>query len=196
MQPNHSTLDTSDIASRDSVEGSMPRDDAALLARAGRGDQAAYAELYNKYESDLYRFALYLTGGPDVAEELYQETWFRVVKHLGKKPVANFKQWLFTIAANLYRDELRKRKVRRQYADENTGTPYTKPAADSIAIRDALHAAMEKLSDQQRAAFVLVYVQGFKIREAGEILDKPEGTVKSTLYRALELLRAELKEIR
>jgi RNA polymerase sigma-70 factor (ECF subfamily) len=174
----------------------MPRDDAELLARAGRGDPKAYAELYNKYESDLYRFALYLSGGPDVAEELYQETWFRVVKNLGNKPVANFKRWLFTIAANLHRDELRKRKVRRQYADEKTGTPHSRPAADSIAIRKELHAAMEKLTEQQRSAFVLVYVQGFKIREAGEILDKPEGTVKSTLYRALELLRAELRELR
>jgi RNA polymerase sigma factor (sigma-70 family) len=55
---------------------------------------------------------------------------------------------------------------------------------------------MRKLTHQQRTTFVLVYVQGFKIREAGQILGKPEGTIKSTLYRALELLRGELKEFR
>ena len=189
----------------------MPRDDAELLARAGRGDQSTFATLYNEYEADLYRFALYLADGPDAAEELFQETWFRVVKHLGKKPVTNFKQWLFTIATNLYRDELRKRKVRRlvvgsetsedRYGGTRAGdqppvTPQMRPAAEGFAVREALNKAMNKLTYRQRTTFVLVYVEGFKIREAGEILGKPEGTVKSTLYRALEILRNELKEFR
>ena len=189
----------------------MPRDDAELLARAGRGDQSAFARLYNEYEADLYRFALYLADGPDAAEELFQETWFRVVKHLGKKRVTNFKQWLFKIATNLYRDELRKRKVRRLVAGSETSedrygdigadgqppvTPQMRPAAEGFALREALRKAMGKLTYRQRTAFVLVYVEGFKIREAGEILGKPEGTVKSTLYRALEIMRGELKEFR
>jgi RNA polymerase sigma-70 factor (ECF subfamily) len=188
----------------------MPRDDAELLARAGRGDQSAFATLYNDYEADLYRFVLYLADGPDEAEELFQETWFRVVKHLGKKPVTNFKQWLFTIATNYYRDELRKRKVRRlvmgsettedRYggaaAEPTPAIPQTRPEANGFALREALKKAMDKLTHRQRAAFVLVYVEGFKIREAGEILGKPEGTVKSTLYRALEIMRGELREFR
>lgn len=189
----------------------MPRDDAELLARAGRGDQSAFAALYNEYEADLYRFALYLADGPDAAEELFQETWFRVVKHLGKNPVTNFKQWLFTIATNLYRDELRKRKVRRLVAGSETsedrygGTgadepppaaPHSRPVAEGFALREALNKAMKKLTYRQRTTFVLVYVEGFKIREAGDILGKPEGTVKSTLYRALEVLRGELEEFR
>jgi RNA polymerase sigma-70 factor (ECF subfamily) len=189
----------------------MPRDDAELLARAGRGDQSAYATLYNEHESELYQFALYLADGPDAAEELFQETWFRVVKHLGKKPIGNFKQWLFTIAANLYKDDLRKRKIRRVVSDSETTedryggggagiaspqAPHSKPAAEGFALREALGKAMKKLTHQQRTTFVLVYVEGFKIREAGEILGKPEGTVKSTLYRAVEVLRGELKEFR
>jgi len=189
----------------------MPRDDAELLARAGRGDQSAFATLYNEYQADLYRFALYLADGPDAAEELFQETWFRVVKHLGKKPVANFKQWLFTIATNLYRDELRKRKVRRVIAGSETSEdrdggnangdapqaiPQTPPAAEGFVLREALREALNKLTHRQRTAFVLVYMEGFKIREAGDILGKPEGTVKSTLFRALEILRHELKEFR
>jgi RNA polymerase sigma-70 factor (ECF subfamily) len=189
----------------------MPRDDAELLARAGRGDQSAFATLYNEYETDLYRFALYLADGPDAAEELFQETWYRVVKNLGKTPVTNFKQWLFTIATNLYRDELRKRKVRRlvvgsetsedRYGDTGADgrspvTPQLRPAAEGFALREALNEAMKKLTYRQRTIFVLVYVEGFKIREAGEILGKPEGTIKSTLYRALEVLRNELREFR
>jgi len=188
----------------------MPRDEAELVARAGRGDQSAFAALYTMYEADLYRFSYYLADGPDTAEELFQETWFRAVKHLGKKPVANFKGWLFTIATNLYRDELRKRKVRRLFlgrepvdddygetgADGRTAAaPQTTPAA-GFAIREALNKAMKKLTDRQRTIFVLTYVEGFKIREVCEILGKPEGTVKSTLHRALVTLRSELKEFR
>ena len=55
---------------------------------------------------------------------------------------------------------------------------------------------MSKLTERQRTAFLLVYVEGFKIREAGEILGKPEGTIKSTLYRAVETMRVELKEFK
>jgi RNA polymerase sigma-70 factor (ECF subfamily) len=189
----------------------MPRDDAGLLARAGRGDQSAFDALYNEYETDLYRFVLYLADGPDTADELFQETWFRVVKHLGDKPVANFKQWLFTIATNLYRDELRRRKVRRPRAGGETGgdrcgstgaedsqpaAPHARPDAEGFVVREALEKAMNQLTSEQRAVFVLVYVEGFKIREAGEILGKPEGTIKSTLYRAVQTLRKELEEFR
>ena len=132
-----------------------------------------------------------------------------MVKHVGKKPVTNFKQWLFTIATNLYRDDLRKRKIRNFVAGSETTedryggaggrppvTAQTRPAAEGFVIREALNKAVKKLTHRQRAAFVLVYVEGFKIREAGEILGKSEGTVKSTLYRALEILRVELKEFR
>jgi RNA polymerase sigma-70 factor (ECF subfamily) len=209
--PNRSPPQTSDIERSDSVEEYMPRDDAELLARAGWGDQSAFATLYNAYETDLYRFVVYLADGPDTAEELFQDTWLRVVRHLGKKPVVKFKPWLFTIAMNLYRDELRKRKIRRLFMGAGAGdAPYggggsdgppamerhREPAAEGIVVRDALDKAMKKLTPLQRATFVLVHVEGFKIREAAQIIGKPEGSIKSTLHRALKTLRAELKEFR
>lgn len=189
----------------------MPRDDAELLADASRGNQSAFTTLYNRYETDLYRFAFHLAGGPDAAEELFQETWFRAVKYLGKKPVVDFKKWLFAIAVNLYRDELRKRKVRRLFlgresVEEDHGgaetlggtavAPKVRPAAEGFTIREALNKAMKNLTHRQRTIFVLTYVEGFKIREVSEMLGKAEGTVKSTLYRALAILRDELKDFR
>lgn len=189
----------------------MPRDDAELLARAGRGDQSALATLYSRYETDLYRFVFYLAGGPDAAEDLFQDTWYRAVRHMGKKPIADFKKWLFAIATNLYRDEIRKRKVRRlflgrQPVDEIDGAADSEQGlavaailpdgAEGYAIREALAKAMKHLTHRQRTVFVLTYVEGFKIHEVGEILGKPEGTVKSTLHRALVILRGHLKEFR
>jgi len=189
----------------------MPREDAELLAKASRGDQSAFAALYAMYETDLYRFVFHLAGGPEGAEELFQETWLRAVRHLGRRPVLDFKRWLFAIATNLHRDELRKKKIRRLvFSDQPidtddaesgarerpAGVPGTKRPADGFAIRDALRKAMKKLTHRQRTIFVLMYVEGFKIREVSEILGKPEGTVKSTLHRALEILRGELEEFR
>jgi RNA polymerase sigma-70 factor (ECF subfamily) len=189
----------------------MPRDEAELLAEASRGDESAFTALYHMYHSDLYRFASYLADGPEVAEELYQETWLRVVRYLGRKPVVNFRKWLFVIATNLYRDELRKRRVRRLIlgraaVEEDYGDPgdtpggVTVPAvpsgADRFTVREALGEAMKKLTPRQREVFVIVHVEGFKISEAAEIVGRPEGTVKSTLHRAVKTLRREMRPFR
>lgn len=188
----------------------MPRDEAQLLAEASRGDQSAFTALYHMYESDLYRFVCYLAGGPETAEELFQETWLRVVRHLGRKPVISFKKWLFTIATNLYRDELRKRRVRRLFlgrtpvdepAVETTppkpaGIPGTPAGEEGYAVREALAKAMDKLTPGQREVFVLAHVEGFRLQEVAELLGRPEGTVKSTLHRAVLTLRRELGEFR
>lgn len=187
----------------------MPRDDADLLALASQGDQAAFARLYSMYETDLYRFVFYLAGEPDTAEELFQDTWIRAVKHMGKTRITNFKSWLFTVAVNLYRDELRRRKVRRLFlgrmpveADYDhpehgpAAVPRTPSEADDFTIREAITKAMKKLSPKQKTVFVLTYIEGFKIREVSEMLGKAEGTVKCTLHRALTVLRGELEEFR
>lgn len=179
----------------------MPRDDAELVALASRGDRSAFATLYRMYERDLYRFAFYLAGGPEAAEELFQETWFRVARRLGGTRIEDFRSWLFAIATNLQRDELRRRRVRRRVID---GAPLEdgrsdlrgvdEAVAERTALRDALARAVEGLTPGQREVFVLVYVEGFKIREVSEITGKPEGTVKSTLHRALGSMRGRLEE--
>jgi RNA polymerase sigma-70 factor (ECF subfamily) len=189
----------------------MTRDDAELLAGASRGDHSAFAALYKRYEADLYRFVHYLADGPDTAEELFQETWLRVVRHMGKKRVTDFKKWIFAIATNIYRDELRKRKVRRVFLGREpiegdygaVGTegrryvvPGVQPAAEDYAIREALVKAMKKLTSRQRAVFVLTQIEEFKMREVAEMLGKSEGTVKSTLHRAVSILRDALGEFR
>jgi len=189
----------------------MPRDDAELLARASRGDHSAFDTLYKRYEADLYRFVFYLAHDPGTAEELFQDTWFRVVRSMGKRPIEDFKKWMFTIATNLYRDELRRRKVRRLFLgrgpveeyhespdlDEgHAALPETAPEAENYAIREAVDKALKKLAPRQRTVFVLTQIEGFKLREVAEMLGKSEGTVKSTLHRAVSILRDALGEFR
>lgn len=179
----------------------MPLNDAELLAKASMGDRSAFGVLYNRYQADLYRFVLYLTGDADMAEELFQETWFRAAKSAGKKPIDNFKRWLFRIAVNFHRDELRKQKVRRLFLGDGQPPDGGGPAAPlhgagDFEIREAVIRAMDDLTTRQRAVFVLTYVEGFKIREVGKMLGAADGTVKSTLHRALVVLREKLKDFR
>ena len=88
------------------------------------------------------------------------------------------------------------REHRRDRTGDVPAVQYVSPAADQFAVREALTKAMKTLSHKQRTIFVLTYVEGYKIREVSEMLGKAEGTVKSTLHRAVLILREELKDFR
>jgi RNA polymerase sigma-70 factor, ECF subfamily len=179
----------------------MPPADRDLLAQAGQGDQSAFTTLYENNEADLYRFACYLAGTPERADDLFQDTWLKIVGHAGRQQIDDFRRWAFTIMVNLNRDRLRKQKIRRLVMtilpapsehDEKTSGEST---AENFIVRDALMAALDRLSDKQRTIFVLTYLEGFKIREVSQMIGKAEGTVKSTLSHALTKLRVELKRL-
>ncbi len=141
-------------------------------------------------------------------EDLFQETWLRAARYVrnGKK-VEHFKSWLFTIAVNLFRDEMRKKRTNRLVfglfatrEDETAARRKMVPkfvAADfgqSYDIRQALSGALEKLTEKQRTVFILTYVEGFKIRQVSDMLNISQGTVKSLLFRTVRKLRKELKD--
>ncbi len=187
----------------------MPRGEAKLLDDARRGDPAAFADLFARHEADLFRFARYLARDPDLAEELYQETWLRVARRLrdgDRRLPTDVRKWLFTVAANLFRDELRKRRVRRRIdggsldADTSTvgerATARNPEISEQIALREGLDRALGALSERQRTAFLLVHAEGFKLREVAAVLQVAEGTVKSMLHRAAAIMREQLGEFR
>ena len=86
----------------------MPPEEAKLPAETNQGDQAAFDDLFARHEAALYRFTRYLTREPELAEELYQETWLRAARHLRRCSAhdlpRDFRQWLFAVAANLLSD--------------------------------------------------------------------------------------------
>ena len=72
-----------------------------------------FDELYLQYKEAVFSFAFYLTRNQPEAEDLFQETWLRVIKHLPENAeIQDLKPWIFTIVANLYRDLLRKKRIR------------------------------------------------------------------------------------
>jgi len=174
------------------------------------GTQKVFDELYDRHKYDVYRFAFYLTRNKGEAEDLSQDTWLRVAKNFPR--ILNMKKartWIFTITSNLYKDSLRRERVkssfffkqRRQsemnpHPDKNSFCDETSPDTDSSEQFDmggAISKALAKLSDSQRQVFVLKEMADSKHSEISEILNLPAGTVKSVLFRAVKRLRHDLQ---
>ena len=166
-----------------------------------------FDRLYQEQKTAVYRFACYLTQDRNEAEDLFQETWLRVARYYaGGPPVRDNRAWLYTITANLFKDLLRKKKIRRMVfmtrhsnTDEdaelklNTQTAFHGPdESDQVDMSMAIHSALKVLPHSQRRVFVLKEMEGFKLKEISKILKIPEGTVKSLMFRAVKRLQREL----
>jgi RNA polymerase sigma-70 factor (ECF subfamily) len=171
--------------------------------------QEEFDDLYANYRTAVFGFACYLTKNSGEAEDLFQETWLRVVHHLPKKvEKQSAKAWIFTITANLHRDILRKKRIRRVFflqkssrhaQDEDASSflfgsriPDLEDEADRVDMRRDIARAMERLPVQQRGIFALREIEGLKYAEISEIYGIPVGTVKSLMFRAVRKLRREL----
>jgi RNA polymerase sigma-70 factor (ECF subfamily) len=170
-----------------------------------------FDDVFQEFQSHVFRFACHLTQSQSEAEELFQETWLRAVQGFPKEfDKKRFKSWLFTVAANIHRDNLRKGRIRRMFFLERTKASlqdrgfqsYMLGGRSSSLAREsedadlgrALGKAVDNLPERQRRVFVLKEIEGFKYAEISEIFGLPVGTVKSLLHRALKRLQQELSD--
>ena len=171
----------------------------------------AFDNLYKKYQNAVFGFAYYLTQNRGDAEDLFQEAWLRIAKKLPDEVnMKSIKAWIFTIVANLHRDELRKKRIRRLFflqramslENENTLLPALSGKPISVNSDEAhqtdmgrdIARALAVLPDRQRRVFVLKELADFKQAEISDILGIPLGTVKSLMHRAVNRLRRELSK--
>jgi RNA polymerase sigma-70 factor (ECF subfamily) len=163
----------------------MERDEA-LVGRLARGDEAALAELLRRWERPLSAFLYRHTGGRDV-DDLYQETWIRVVRHAGRFDRGKrFSTWLFQIAVNLCRDWHRRRGP-ESFAKEGGEAGSLASIARTEASVDAAR-LLALLPEAQREVVVLRYYHDLGEAEVADILGCPRGTVKSRMHNALAKL--------
>jgi len=174
--------------------------------------RAAFEALYDWHRNDLYAFACYLAQNQREAEDLFQETWLRVARHLDEIGGSrDIKAWILTIASNLHRDGLRKKRVRRLLYTRKSpisdhvlesaeslwgGKPAAGDSAEQVERAEAGRAidrALARLPERQRRVFVLKEIEGLKQSEISQVLGVPVGTIKSLLFRAVKQLRRELK---
>jgi len=171
-----------------------------LIEKAARGDQVAAGKLIKAHQASLYAFLLRLSGRPDMAEDIVQDAFVRVLTHLDRfDPRYRFSTWLFTIAKRLYVNANQKLKPTYDTGvvaswkgqDQSVDAPAIDDEVRSNAS-DALQSACESLTDVQREVVLLFHQQGWSISLIAQHLDMPEGTVKSHLHRARQRLRRAL----
>ena len=175
-------------------------DDADLMARICRtGDEHAFSALVGRFQKKMLNFFA-RSGVQYDAEDLVQQTFLRLYRYRDRyTPRAKVSTFLFILARQVWIDELRKRKRRSRLADafaEEVGQNVAPSAADEVAGGSAvdLNDALAKLPEGMRLVVELGVYQDLPYAEIAEILDIPEGTVKSRMFNALAQLRSILGE--
>lgn len=180
----------------------MTPEDADLVAQARDGDAHAFAQLYWRYYSLLYRTALGLTQDPNVADEVVQDCFLRAYANLHRLHAApTIGPWLHRVTTNLSFSYLRHarsqsgwRAVSLQGVPDMLA-PTRSPEAASVQgeMQEAVRYGLSTLSPNHRLVIVLYYLQGLSLGEIAQRLACPVGTVKSRLYHARRYLSEALQ---
>lgn len=172
--------------------------DEELMQAVATGDEAALRELCGRYERPLYGFLHRAAGGRDT-DDLYQETWIRVVRAAPRFDAQRrFSTWLFQIALNLARDLHRRDvplPVEADVVEAAHGSGDGSEADPQAAFEASLDARrlLAALPEAQREVVLLRVLQDVGEEEAAEILGCPRGTVKSRLHHAMARLAAMVR---
>jgi RNA polymerase sigma-70 factor (ECF subfamily) len=170
------------------------RADELLAIRCQLGERGAFDALIARWHGPLWRYLRRLADSSEVADDLVQDTWLRVLRGIaGLRDASRLRPWLFGIARRAAMDRLR-----RQYAhradDESVIDDLAAPEVDAALESDlaTLEEGMAALPCLEREVLALFYLRELTIEEMGALLDIPVGTVKSRLFRARGLLRRRL----
>jgi RNA polymerase sigma-70 factor (ECF subfamily) len=177
--------------------------DAMLMLAYARGDLAAFEALYTKHRGLLYRFLLRSARDPHRTDELFQETWSRVISARERyQPQAKFSTWLLQIAHNLMIDGIRRQRPmadgdEAEMALANATMPESgqpEHALSEFERRRNLQRAIEQLPDEQRIAVLLRLEQELSLEQIAMVTGSGRETVKSRLRYAMNRLREVLSE--
>jgi RNA polymerase sigma-70 factor (ECF subfamily) len=174
-------------------------DDQADVERVLAGDISAFEGIVRRWQGPLINLAYRFCHDRGRAEELAQEAFLRAYRGLAQwRKDAVFSTWLFALATNLYRSELR-RIPARTVSLEDVAEPVDARASDGglekqdrdLAVRRAVLA----LPPKYREALILFYFHDMDVTTAARSLGLPEGTVKARLFRGREILRGKLPQL-
>jgi RNA polymerase sigma-70 factor, ECF subfamily len=174
--------------------------DELLLQKAGKGDQAAFLELYDRYREPIFRFAYRLLGSVDIAEDVAHDCFLSLIRRPdGFRPErAALRTYLYAIARNLALKHFRSTS-RETGLDDMTEEPEASPRHAplrrlldeelAVKVRDAVY----RLPDLQREALILYEYEGLSLNEISAVVDADVGAIKARLYRARESLKRVLR---
>ena len=171
--------------------------DLDLMRKVQEGDMVSYNTLVTRYKDRLFNVLYRMLSSEDEASDLLQETFLRVWQHKMSYDFRfAFSTWIYTIALNLARNELRRRKKIKfldifDFADKLTAKEEKKDTSANLKV--LLDAEMKRLPEKYRTAFLLRDVDNLSYEEIAQVLSVPLGTVKSRVNRARAILRNRLK---
>ena len=177
-------------------------EDGALMARVKEGDEQAFADLVNRYKDLLVNYLTRMTRSRERAEDLAQEAFVRVYRSADRyRERGQFQAFLFRIATNQLRSEERRAARWRGLlpslvAEQRLRPPAPSPQGAALCDEavDAVTAAIGRLPLHYRAPVVLREIEGWPYARIAEALGCREGTVKSRVHRAKDLLREDLHD--
>jgi len=180
---------------------------AALLASASAGDESAWREIIRLYWRRVYALVRSRCGVSDIAEEITQSVFVTVAERLsagGYEERGRFESWLFLIAMNRLRDEMRRRRRAPgtpggDGADALASIPATEAGSPADNREDrfaALRAALTTLNESDREIIELRHHAGLSFSQIADLLDEPLGTLLARHHRALKKVRAAMSEVR
>jgi RNA polymerase sigma-70 factor (ECF subfamily) len=182
----------------------MQADDAAAVARARAGDEEAFRVLVERHSRSIYRLAYRMTSRAEDAEEVVQDTFVRAYRQLGRfEARSNFATWLYRIAFNCSIDYLRARPGREstepqerleQLSGQSSG-PSMEDLVYAGEIGGQVQLALESLSAQERAAFLMRHYQGCSIAEICRVLNLRSNAAKHSIFRAVKKMRLALRPL-
>ena len=170
--------------------------DQQIITSVLAGNRDAFSSLLHRYSDPLYRHALGMTGSPDVAEDILQQSFIKAYNHLAEVR-GRFDAWLFRIVANGCKDWLKNiRRTHVSYDEDDQPSAYATPDEDldRSELRSDLDRALESLAPSLREAFVMKHVEGRSYEEMADLLGTTVGALKMRVHRAREALQALLEE--
>ena len=175
-------------------------DDQELIAQVQEGDEMAFEEIVRNYKDKIVNFLWQLTGDYQKANELSQETFMRVYFKAKKyKPIAPFSSWIYAIASNLAKTELKKARrfstisIDDVYNSYASGLAHSDNPSSSELVKN-LRKALNALHPRYRVPIVLKDIEGFSQEEIAEILHRPVGTIKARISRGRNYLKQQLEK--
>jgi len=179
------------------------KNDEVLITLVHQGEQGAYRILVERYQERIRNLIYSIFHEQQVVDDLSQEVFIKAYEALPQfRFQSSFYTWLYRIAVNKSRDELRKRKVRRWFSlqtmlesgDKELGSKIVVEQHDN-ELQELLAAGLKTLPEKYRIAIILKDVDGLSYEEIAEIMECEIGTVKSRLSRARAMLRKVLEPL-
>ena len=179
------------------------KSDDTLIHLFQKGDKALYRHLVDRYQEKIRNLIYSIFNETDVVDDLAQEVFIKAYEALPKfRFESSFYTWLYRIAVNRSRDEMRRRKAKRFFTFQNVESSFNlkienllTTTFDDENLKEVVQNALKKLPDKYRMPIILKDIDGLSYDEIADVISCEVGTVKSRLSRGRTMLKEILKPL-